>query len=154
MISTQILRQYPYFAGLSEDILKHVANLSRNRNFDSGEELFREGNTATHFMILMLGEVHVVYEVGDGSKVIADTLVAGDPLAWSALLEPHKLTASGIAHKAGSLIEVEAEGLRHMCVENKEFGYVMMKEVAKTLRNRLSAFRVQAAAELAEPVLA
>lgn len=153
MISAQVLRRFPYFGGMSDDILRHVARISRIRNFEPGEELFREGNTATHFMILMFGEIHIIYEVGNGDKVVADTLVAGDPLAWSALLDPHRLTASGVAHKAGSLIEIEAGELRQMCAEDKEFGYVMMKEVAKTLRNRLSALRVEAAAELAEPAL-
>lgn len=152
MISPEVLRRYPNFTGLSGDRLSKIATISRIRNFAEGQELFREGNTATHMMFLVSGEVHVVYQLGDGSQVVVDTLVAGDPLAWSALLEPHRLTASGVAWKSGSLIEIEAEGLRCMCKENTDFGYVMMKEVAKTLRSRLSAMRVQAAAWAAEPV--
>ncbi|OGO18884.1 MAG: hypothetical protein A2Z14_11040 [Chloroflexi bacterium RBG_16_48_8] len=152
MISTEVLRRYPNFAGLSVDRLNKIATISRIRNFVEGQELFREGNTATHLMFLISGEIHVVYQLGDGSQVVVDMLVAGDPLAWSALLEPHRLTAGGIARKAGSLIEIEAEGLRHMCKENTDFGYIMMKEVAKTLRNRLSAMRIQATAWAAEPI--
>jgi CRP-like cAMP-binding protein len=128
------------------DRLKKIATISRVTNFVEGQELFREGNTATHLMFLISGEIHIVYQIGDGKEVIADTLVAGDPLAWSALLEPHRLTASGIASRAGSMIEIEAESLRQMCKDDKDFGYVMMREVGKTLRNRLSAMRVQAAA--------
>ncbi len=152
MLSTEVLRRYPNFTGLSADGLNKIATISRIRNFVEGQELFREGNTATHLMFLVSGEVHVVYQIGDGREVVVDTLVAGDPLAWSALLEPHRLTASGIAYKAGSLIEIDAEALRRMCKENTDFGYVMMKEVAKTLRSRLSAMRVQVAAWVAEPV--
>jgi CRP-like cAMP-binding protein len=151
MLSSQVLRRYPHFAGLSEVYLKDIAKISRIRNFEAGEELFREGNTATHLMLLMFGEIDIVYELGDGSKVVADTLVSGDPLAWSALLEPHALTATGVANKAGSLIEFEAGELRRMCKDNTDFGYIMMKEVAKTLRSRLSAMRVKAAASLAVP---
>ncbi|NIS81255.1 MAG: cyclic nucleotide-binding domain-containing protein [Anaerolineales bacterium] len=145
MISSQVLRRFPNFAGLSEDDLKKVASISHLRNFESGEKLFREGNTAHKMMFLMFGEIHIVYQLGDGREVVADTLVAGDPLAWSALLEPHKLTASGVANKPGALLEIEAEALRSLCEQNLEFGYTMMKEVAKTLRSRLSAMRVQAA---------
>lgn len=149
MLSSQVLRRYPNFAGLSERYLNNIAKISRIRNFEAGEELFREGNTATHLILVMFGEIHIVYQLGDGSEVVADTLVTGDPLAWSALLEPHTLTASGVANKAGSLIEIEAGELRRMCKDNTDFGYVMMKEVAKTLRSRLSAMRVRAAANLA-----
>lgn len=152
MIPSQTLRHFPHFAGLSDEILKEIARISNNRTFKAGERLFSEGNTATHFMLLKAGEVNIVYRIGDGSDVIADTLVVGDPMAWSALLDPHRLTASGVANKDGILIEIEAEGLRRLCEEDKEFGYVMVKEIAKTLRNRLSAMRVQSAARIAVAV--
>jgi CRP-like cAMP-binding protein len=152
MIPTQVLRHFPHFSGLSEEVLKKIARISREKTFTAGERLFSEENTATHFMLLKAGEVHIVYRIGDGSDVVADTLVMGDPMAWSALLEPHRLTASGIASKDGILIKIEAEGLRRLCKEDKEFGYVMMKEIAKTLRSRLSAMRVQSVSLLGEPV--
>jgi CRP/FNR family transcriptional regulator len=148
MLSSQVLRRYRFFQGLKERNLQDIASFSRVRNFEAGEQMFKEGNTATKLMIIMFGEIHIVYQLGDGTEVIADTLVSGDPMAWSALLEPHQLTASGVASKAGSLIEIEAEPLRQMCRDHPKFGYIMMKEVAKTLRTRLSAMRVQAAASL------
>jgi len=151
MIPTQALRYFPHFNGLPEEGLREIAKISNERLFKAGERLFAEGNTATRFMLLKAGEVHIVYRIGDGSDVIADTLVVGDPMAWSALLEPHRLTASGVANKDGILIEIDAKGLRRLCEEDKEFGYVMMREVAKTLRSRLSAMRVQSAARIAEP---
>jgi CRP-like cAMP-binding protein len=150
MISPEVLRRYPYFAGLSGESLRDIAMISRLRSFEAGEELFMEGASATTMMILVSGEIDIVYELGDGSKVIADTLVAGDPLAWSSLLEPHSLTATGVAHNAGSLLEIQADELRRMCTENTDLGYVLMKEVAKTLRSRLSAMRVQVAASFPE----
>ena len=153
MISQEVLRRFPNFSVLSYEDLKKVAMLSRSKTFEPGERMFTEGNSATHLMFLVTGEIHIVYQLGDGQEVVADTLVAGDPMAWSALLEPHILTASGVASKAGSLIEIEAEGLRRLFEEDSDFGFVMIKEIAKTLRSRLSAMRVQAAASLAEPVL-
>lgn len=152
MISKEILRRFPHFTVLPFEDLKKVAMLSRSKTFEPGERLFTEGNSATHLMFLITGEIHIIYQLGNGEEVVADTLVAGDPMAWSALLEPHILTSSGVASKAGSLIEIDAEGLRCLCEEDTEFGFVMIKEVAKTLRSRLSAMRVQAAASLAVPV--
>ena len=152
MISPEVLRRYPMFAGISEDVLKKIAMLSQAREFEAGDRLFEEGNPASHFMIIMTGEVDIVYQLGDGREVAADTLVAGDPLAWSALLEPHKLTGSGVVNKDGSLIEIEGEGLLQLFRESTDLIYVMLTEVAKTLRTRLSAMRVQVAAGKAEPV--
>lgn len=153
MISPEILRRYPNFVGASDGHMKEIASISRVKEFEAGERLFREGNAATHLMFVISGEINIVYRLGDGREVVADTLVAGDPLAWSALLEPHRLTASGVGSKPGAVLEIDAEGLRHLCDSNKEFGFVMMREIARMLRSRLSAMRIQAAAGLAEPAV-
>jgi CRP-like cAMP-binding protein len=152
MISTEALKHFPYFAGIKESYLQKIAKISREVPFKPGEQLFREGNTATHFILVKSGEVHIVYRLGDDREIIADTLVAGDPAGWSSLLEPHSLTATGIANKEGLLIEIEAVELRRLCQENKDLGYVIMKEVAKVLRSRLSAMRVQAVTQVSAPM--
>ncbi len=153
MISPEILRRYPNFVGASDGHMKEIASISRVKEFEAGERLFGEGNAATHLMFVISGEINIVYRLGDGREVVADTLVAGDPLAWSALLEPHRLTASGVGSKPGAVLEIDAEGLRRLCDSNKEFGFVMMREIARMLRSRLSAMRIQAAAGLAEPAV-
>jgi CRP-like cAMP-binding protein len=150
MISVEELKRYPHFSSMSNHYLKDIANISHEMTFKGGDQLFREGNTATHLMFIKSGEISIVYILGDGREVIADTLVTGDTMAWSAVLTPHRLTASGVGNKDGSIIMVEAEGLRKLCDEHIEFGYSLMREIARTLRSRLSAMRVQAAVELAE----
>ena len=151
MISLETLKHYRHFAGVTNQHLKDIAMISHEKNFQKGDRLFREGNTATHLMFLKSGEINIVYVLGDGREVVADTLVSGDTLAWSAVLTPHRLTASGIGNKDGSLILIEAEGLRKLCEENPDFGYSLMREIAGTLRSRLSAMRVQTAAKVPVP---
>jgi hypothetical protein len=64
-------------------------------------------------------------------------------MAWSALLEPFRLTASGVARSAGRMIAIEAEALRGLCQSRPELGLPMMTEIARTLRDRLAGTRVQ-----------
>lgn len=146
MISPERLRRYPHCAGAPDDMLKSVAMLAQERHFKVGERLFEEGATATKLMFLDSGEVDIVYRLGDDREVTVDTLVEGDLVAWSALLEPYRLTATGVARKDGVAIEIEADGLRGICQANPAYGYRMMTQVAIALRDRLSATRVQLAA--------
>lgn len=145
MISPERLRRYPHCAGAPDDLLKSVAMLARERPFKAGERLFEEGATATKLMFLDSGEVDIVYRLGDDREVAVETLVEGDLMAWSALLDPYRLTATGVARRDGVAIEIEADGLRKICQDNPSHGFVMMTQVAKTLRDRLSATRVQLA---------
>jgi CRP-like cAMP-binding protein len=146
MISPERLRRFPHCAGASYEMLQRVAALANERGFKAGEHLFEEGALASHLLMLESGAVDIVYTLAGGRRVTVDTVVGGDMLAWSALLEPHKLTATGVASRDGVLIEVEAEPLRELCQDNPEYGFLMMKQVANTLRNRLTATRVQLAA--------
>ena len=147
MISPEELRRFAHFSGVSYDCLKKIANFSKERAVKVGDRVFGEGDTAKHFRLIKSGAVDIVYLLGDGREVITDTLVKGDALSWSALLEPYRLTASGVASKEGVIIEIEAEGLRQICKEDLACGFKVLEEVSKTLRSRLSALRVQIAAQ-------
>ena len=147
MISPELLRRYPHFTGVTEDCLKDIAMVSEKKQFSVGDDLVIEGNPATKLFLMISGEMHIIYRLGDDSEVIADSLVSGDAFGWSALLEPHVLTASCRASKAGELIEIDAEKLRSICAENITCGYQILQEVSKILRDRLSAMRVQIAVQ-------
>lgn len=146
MISPELLRNFPHFSGASYECLKDIAMISKEREFDAEESLFHEGNLATHLCLMLSGEVSIVYRLGDNREVVADSLIKGDAFGWSAILEPHQLTASCRGAKSGKFIAIEAEGLRQICVENYACGYHIVRGVSKTLRDRLSAMRVQIAA--------
>ncbi|MBI5934801.1 MAG: cyclic nucleotide-binding domain-containing protein [Chloroflexi bacterium] len=145
-VPTEMLKFHSHFAGLSEYHLKQIANLSHRVAFEAGEELFVEGMFATNFCILVSGEVNIVYQLGDGQSVEADTLIAGDSFCWSAFLEPHHLTATCVSNKKGEYIGIGGEGLRKFCNENPSSGHRLALEISKLLRDRLSALRVQIAA--------
>jgi len=146
MISPERLRRFAYCAGASDELLKQVAMLASERPFDAGEHLFEEGTSARKLLLLESGSVDIVHTLGSGKAVVVDTLVGGDLMAWSALLEPHMLTATGVGRTAGRLVEINGQALLGLCKENPEYGLTMMTEVAKTLRARLEATRVQLAA--------
>ena len=145
MISTQLLRYYPHFSGLDEEALKRIADISDAQGFRAEEELMAEGDSATHFCLIREGEVNIVYRLGDGRTVVADTLTGGDAFGWSAFVEPHRLTASCVGNTNGEYIRIEGEGLRRMCDQNPAWGYRIALELCKLLRDRLSSLRVRIA---------
>ena len=160
MISPELLRRYPIFAGVSEPCLKEVASISDEKAFKAGEEIFEEsgafkatsriyekGKEATHLMILVEGEVDITFTLAESKKVIVGSLVDGDLMAISALIPPYHLTASGVAKSNGKLIQIKAKELRQICDENPELGYRLMQSVAKSLSNRLQDTRVELAGQ-------
>ena len=145
MISPEVLRRYPYFAGIDEESLKQLAMIAEEKTIPVGTVLFREGDPATHLAIVLKGEVNVQYLLGDGELRTVDTLVDGDLLMWSALVEPYKATALGTSTKATRLACIDAAKLRVLCEREPMLGYRLMTQVARLLAHRLEGARVQLA---------
>lgn len=146
MIQTHELKRFRYFAGLPESVLDEIAAISALRRFKAGERLLEEGARAKELLIVKSGEVDLVYQLGDGREVTAESAVGGDVIAWSALLEPYQLTASGVGTKDGELIAIDGERLRKLCDDDTVLGYQLLTEIARGLRDRLTGLRVQVAA--------
>ena len=145
MISPELLRRYPCFAATGEESLKAVAMIAEEKPIPAGTHLFGEGDPADLMSIVASGEVNIQYFLGSGERRTVDTLVAGDILGWSALVEPYKYTAIGTASKDTQLVVIQAQRLRDLCTKDPALGYRLMTEVAKLLAHRLEGARVQLA---------
>ena len=160
MISPEVFRRYPHFAGIEDACLRELGKLSEERSFKADEEIFSEsgafvatsriyekGEEASHLLLLTEGSVDVLLTLGTGEKVVVGTLVSGDLMALSALIPPYHLSATGIAKQAGKLIQFEASALRDLLEENPGLGYRLMQGIAKGLMTRLQDTRVELAGQ-------
>ncbi len=145
MISPEVLRRYPYFAGIDEGSLKKLAMIAEEKTVPVGTVMFREGDPASHLAIILKGEVNIQYILGSGESETVDTLVDGDLLMWSALVEPYKATALGTTTKETHLARIDATKLRLLCEQEPILGYRLMTQVARLLADRLEGARMQLA---------
>ena len=145
MISPEVLRRYPYFARINDESLKHLALIAEEKAIPANTVMFREGDTATHLSVILKGEVNIQYMLGNGELRTVDTLVEGDLLMWSALVEPYKATALGTSTKETHLVRIDAAKLRGLCEKDPLLGYRLMTQVAKLLAHRLEGARIQLA---------
>jgi CRP-like cAMP-binding protein len=147
MISPELLRRYPHFAGLSEQQLKTLAMLGQQRTYKAGDVLAEEGRPATHLFVLMEGGVDVRYRLPDGGSVTVDTLGPGDLMGWSSLIEPYRLTATLVAREDSRVLTLDGAKVRQACEEDTGLGYHLACQVAKALRSRLQSTRLQLAGQ-------
>jgi CRP-like cAMP-binding protein len=146
MVSPEILRRFPYLAGVSEDMLKQVAMISEEKTVRKGDVLFREGEDATHLYIIVEGEVDIQYELGDGTHQTVDTVVAGDFTLWTSLIKPHTTHSIGMARTNLRLVAIDAPKLRDLMEADPLLGYRIMDAIATAVSHRLLGARLQVAA--------
>jgi CRP/FNR family cyclic AMP-dependent transcriptional regulator len=145
MISPELLRRYPYFAKVGEESLKKVAMLAEETTARASAALFHEGDKSEKLYIIVDGEVDLQYTLGSGELRTVDTLVAGDLMMWSALVEPYRSTATGSVKKDTKLIAIDGTKLRDLCEQDHDLGYRMLLSLTQLLATRLEGARVQLA---------
>lgn len=154
MIPAQSLKKYPHFARFSTAAFDEIVKVAVTKEFKVNDWILREGNKAKDLCLLLSGEIHVAYRLGEGDLAVSDTITPGEAFAWSALIPPHNLTATCIGHKAGEYLAIDAEALRKICAEEPFGAYHLMIEITKTMRDRINGIRVQIVADTPKQMLA
>jgi CRP/FNR family cyclic AMP-dependent transcriptional regulator len=146
MISVELRRSFPYFTGVSSESFKALAATASERDFPTGEVPFREGDATHYLYILRQGAVDVIYRLHDGLERVVDTVGGGELLGWSAIIAPHRNTATGIARQPGRAVCTDAAELRKLCQQDLTPGCRLLAQVAGVLSGRLQGARFQLAA--------
>lgn len=145
MISPETLRRFSLFAGLDPAWFKDIAMVGEEVKLAQGEWLFHEGDDADALYLVLNGSVELKIDLDVQSSRQADisTVSAGEVLGWSALVEPEVYTLGAVAASDVQLVRLDAAGLRKLMEQNYEFGFHLMRQLAKVLGQRLTNLRVQ-----------
>jgi CRP-like cAMP-binding protein len=84
---SDLLRKTPLFATLPDDDLRRVAELAVSRRFAKKEVVFREGDRADGFFVVVSGKVKVFKLSGEGKEQILHVLEAGQTFAEAVIFE-------------------------------------------------------------------
>ena len=149
MITPDLISRYPFFADLTPKQVAILADVAEGVTVETGEYVFHEGEDLCCFYIVVEGAVGVVLETPskkDQSQmedVIFSAVGPGGAFAWSALVPPHKATASAKALSSCWLISFDCQKLIKVFEQDCEFGYRMLMKVAQISRDRLRDTRIE-----------
>jgi CRP-like cAMP-binding protein len=132
MNKAEFLKQTPLFAGCSREEIATVLATARERTFDTGATIIREGHEgASGFYLLLEGAA----EVRKGGTILA-TFGPGDYFGEMALLlEDTPRTADVVTTEPSTCLAITRWDLRAMISNNPDVGVRMMGELAKRLRD-------------------
>jgi CRP-like cAMP-binding protein len=165
MITTELLRRYPFFAGLNDDYKSTLAKSAVEFSVDEGLYFFHEGDILEKFYLVVEGTVAIVIAIPDRDEiqtltrqltgnlknrdVTVSTVRPGNIFGWSALVPPHKSTAGAKAQTLCRVVSFDCEELHPLCDQDHEFGHLMTQKAAQVIRERLRDMRMESLAEIA-----
>ncbi|MGD2158287.1 MAG: cyclic nucleotide-binding domain-containing protein [Anaerolineales bacterium] len=162
MISTELIRRYPFFAGFDRDQISTLASCAQEQSFIPGDYIFYEGDELKHFYLVLDGKADIVIGIPDRAKkhslsgqltraietidITISTVQPGDIFGWSGLVPPHRSTASVVAATNCQVVSFDCEKLLHIFQEDNCFGYLMTQKIARVVRRRLRDMRIESLA--------
>lgn len=167
MVSTELLRRYPFFAGLSRAHLNTLAKISDEITVEADDYFFHEEDELDHFYIILEGAAAIVFELPERDvkhkiadqfarelktkDVVVSTVGTGDIFGWSGLVPPYKATAGAKALTRCRVAAVRSKELVTIFEEDYRFGYMMTQKAAQVIRDRLRDLRIESLASAVEP---
>jgi len=149
MVSPELLRRFPFFASLDEKQLEQLAMISHEKDYPKGTLLVKENTAATLLALLVEGDIDLIFS-GGGEGAISNALVGsiapGEVYGVSSLIEPYRYTATVRATLPVKVIEMDGVALRVMVEKDAKLGYIMMRNVAIAVLERLKYTQVELAA--------
>lgn len=139
----QILGEQPFFAGFAREHAALVAGCARNRRFDPGEYLLREGEPANEFFLIRHGKVALEIVAPGQAPLVLGTVGVGEIVGASWLLPPYRWVFDARAIELTRAIGIDAACLRGKCDADHDLGYEMMKRFLPVVVKRLQATRLQ-----------
>ena len=135
MVSPEVLRRFPIFAGQSFYMLDEIAMISEGVIAECGEWIFHEEEEAENFYLILEGDVALtmyLYYNGSGKHLkTTSSLTKGQFFGWSALLQPCENKMGARAETDCKMIKINGNQLSQLFDDNPQYGYFFMKNVSQ-----------------------
>lgn len=129
------LKQSDIFWDLKKDFVKEVMDITTKESFKEEDILFREGDPAINFFILLKGRVRLT--IGEAGPVVYIVSHAGEAFGWSSLVGRDRYSASAMCIEPTKLLKIDKDQLQTVLEKDPAGGLHFFKQLAATLGNRL-----------------
>jgi len=128
------IRRSAVFAELSADCLDRLLEYSRLREFATGTRLFRSGERADHWFIILEGWVKLTRLDANGEEVVVMLFTSGESVAQAAIFDNglYPVDAETVGHTR--LLEIPARPFLHHLQQDPELIGAVFSSLSRRLR--------------------
>jgi CRP/FNR family cyclic AMP-dependent transcriptional regulator len=125
------------FKGLTEQQLCLISPLLEPRLLENQEVIFRQGDIADYFYILLEGKVVIRYKPYDGPMLTIAKILPGGVFGWSAALGRSSYTSSAISLIEGKAYCIAGRHLHTICDLPDGTGIIFLERLTGLIAQRL-----------------
>lgn len=129
------IKEADLFQGVGVQTIGEIAMESTEMAFKTGEVIFREGDPAEAFYVLVEGNI----EISIGERGAINFIVArpGEVFGWAALVEPYVRTGTAACTADTKVLKVPNDVMNRVMKKYPEDGLRIMRHLTSILAQRL-----------------
>ena len=129
-----LLRHVRVFAGLSEEDLSAIAEVSVSRRYGAGEVVFREGDGGDTCYIVRSGLARAVRQHSDGRSITLSHFAAGDIFGELAMFDEEPRSATVDVIEEVEVVAIPGRDMQRLMREHPEIAVKLIAALAQRLR--------------------
>jgi serine phosphatase RsbU (regulator of sigma subunit) len=140
-MNRSLFSQIPLFSRLSPEEMALFQQHGKLRQYPQGDFIFREGDAAASFWVVISGVIEVIKNWGSGEEKLLHVMEAGDFIGeLGVVYQNHARTASARAAEPVKLIEVPLAELERLMMRQSNLALPLMRgSVARFLKTENAA---------------
>ena len=129
----QFLRGLTFFSGLPEGDINSFRDASDIKDYPRGKHLFRQGDKADRFFVILQGRVKRYLGTAEGEEAIVALFARGDVFGEAAVFDNADYSFSAEAAEDARLIEIPAKALKDRAKANPDIMERIMASMSREM---------------------
>lgn len=135
------LKDSAFFSVLDDDEREFLASAATTEHMEPGHVVFRHGERATCFYLIIAGEISIEIPAIEGPTLFLQHLGRGQVLGWSWLIPPYQWAFMARAEEPVDVIRFDGARILERCEADPRFGYHLLKAFSAMMSERLGHAR-------------
>jgi CRP-like cAMP-binding protein len=138
-----LLARHPFAKDLSEGHLDSLASCAKLLVCMPGDFLWRQGEKPEVVYLVSSGHVALEIAIPNQGSLEIDSFESGDFLPWLWLGGEYRRHFDARVMMPGEVIALDGKVLRALCEHDHDFGYHLLKRLARATEDRLQSARLK-----------
>jgi CRP/FNR family transcriptional regulator, cyclic AMP receptor protein len=137
------LADHPFLSGLGDSLTRTLSAFARERAFARGDYVFREGDAADTFYLVVSGRASLETHVPGKGPTRVETVGPGEVLGLSWMFPPSRVHLDARALDDLGTFEIDAGPVRAAMDQDLGLGYALSRGLLRVMYDRLERVRLQ-----------
>ena len=129
------LKQSDLFTGLGHNFLKQTMAIAENVSFEKGDLVFKEGEPADYFFILIEGQISLL--LGDSGKVVYQSSGLGEIFGFACLIGRDTYFLTARCDGPSVILRIDRRKMEKILTADIDKECLFFKQLSAAIGNRL-----------------